>query len=43
MEKEKEIGYYLHLLKVKKWLLIIPAILITIISIISGISFAINL
>ena len=32
MEKQKEIGYYLHLLKVKKWLLIIPAILITIIS-----------
>jgi succinoglycan biosynthesis transport protein ExoP len=32
MEKEKEIGYYLHLLKIKKWLLIIPAILITVIT-----------
>ena len=32
MEKQKEIGYYLHLLKVKKWLLIIPAILITVIA-----------
>ena len=34
MEKEKEIGYYLHLFKVKKWLFIIPAVLISIISVI---------
>jgi polysaccharide biosynthesis transport protein len=33
MEKEKDITYYLHLLKVRKWLLIIPALLITIIAI----------
>ena len=29
MEKEKDIGYYIHLLKVKKWFLIIPALLIS--------------
>ena len=34
MEKEKEIGYYLHLFKIKKWLFIIPAVLISIISVI---------
>ena len=32
MEKQKDIGYYIHLLKVKKWFLIIPALLISLIS-----------
>ena len=31
MEKEKDISYYLHLLKIKKWHFIIPAVLISII------------
>ena len=32
MEKQKDIGYYIHLLKVKKWFLIIPALLISLTS-----------
>jgi polysaccharide biosynthesis transport protein len=32
MEKQRDIKYYLHLIKVRKWYLIIPAILISIIS-----------
>jgi polysaccharide biosynthesis transport protein len=30
MEKEKDINYFLHLFKIKKWLLIIPAIIISV-------------
>ena len=30
MEQQKAIGYYIHLLKVKKWYLIIPALIISI-------------
>ena len=32
MEKEKELGYYIHLLKIKKWFFIIPAVLISVLS-----------
>ena len=32
MEKQKDIGYYIHLLKVKKWFLIIPALFISLTS-----------
>ena len=32
MEKEKELGYYLHLLKVRKWYFFIPAVLISVLS-----------
>ena len=37
MEKQRDIGYYIHLLKVRKWFLIIPALLISIISLIIAI------
>ena len=43
MEKQKDIGYYIHLLKVKKWFLIIPALLISIISLLVAYFIAINL
>ena len=37
MEKQKDIGYYIHLLKVKKWFLIIPALFISLISLLVAI------